>query len=198
MCSIFGSYDVNEFNELALLNSYRGHHSFSTAMYDGESLDIIDKSLGEFELSESRYGSLHVGHVQAPTTTEKTIASVHPSELEETLLWHNGIIKEEQLRKWNYHSNWDTACLHKHIVGNMSKLSDVDGSFACVYFQKGNLYMWRNDNCPMFVKGASFSSVKFKNAERVDANVVYKLSNNKWVETENSFETKKSFFWTPS
>tara|TARA_R110000796_G_scaffold190506_1_gene307261 strand:- start:75 stop:671 length:597 start_codon:yes stop_codon:yes gene_type:complete len=197
MCSIFGSYYVGEFNELAELNSHRGNHSFSTAMYDGKSLEIIDKSLGKFELSETRSGSLHVGHVQAPTTSEKTISSVHPSELDETLLWHNGIIKEEQLKKWNYHSNWDTACLHKHIVSNMLKLSEVDGSFACIYFKEETLYMWRNENCPMFVRGASFSSVNFKGADKIDANVIYKLENKKWVKTNNKFNTNKTFFWTP-
>jgi len=198
MCSIFGSYDVAEFNELANLNSHRGQHSFSTATYDGEVLDVIEKSLGKFKSQELDTGNLYIGHVQSPTTNARSITSVHPSVIDDTLLWHNGIIKEKQLRKWNYHSKWDTACLHKYISSGLDKLGDVDGSFACVYYKEGKLYIWRNENCPMFVNGSSFSSVKFKNAVRIEADIVYKLDGKNWVKTDKVFTTINKFYWSPA
>lgn len=209
MCSIFGSADRDEFFKLAKLNSYRGTHSHSVAavsLYHQTSLYSLDKGFGplpEVVLPTSKDGFLYIGHQQAPTTKAKEDTNIHPSE-GFGHLWHNGIIKEHQVKKWQKEYDmddaWDTKLLHRHIERKQFEgLSEADGSFACLYHFLGSLYLFRNDNCPMFVKGSTFSSTKFDGSESIDSNIVYKFNyNNAWVKTTRAFKTKTEFFWSPT
>lgn len=196
MCSIFGSYNKDEFIKLSKLNSHRGQHSFSIASYDTELL-MIEKDFGEFIPPIDDEDGLYIGHIQAPTTQQRDMSSVHPSVVDDTFLWHNGIIKETQLKKWNCEGRWDTECLHKFIQFDLTRLSEVDGSFACLLYSDKKLYLFRNDNCPMFVKDSTFSSVKFDGSESIDAGVVYQLIDSTWTQTEITFNTNKTFYWMP-
>ena len=205
MCSIFGSRDKKEFFELAKLNSYRGTHSHSIAVvYDNSvsSIDILEKDFGPLQERDLPDGSLYIGHQQAPTTKSADNKSIHPSE-GFGYLWHNGIIKDHQVKKWQSEyvmdDTWDTRLLHRHLEKKQFQgLSEADGSFACLYYFMGSLWLFRNDNCPMFVKGSSFSSTKFEGSESIKSQVVYDYKNNTWNETNKTFKTNTQFYWSPA
>lgn len=137
-----------------------------------------------------------IGHIQAPTSTQTDESAIHPAGVGNTLLWHNGIIKEAQLSQWNSRDEWDTLCISK-LIGEkgFDSLSRVDGSFACVYLN-GELSMFRNDNCPMFIDGSSFSSTKFNNSTPIEPGVIYQYDNNEFIKTNILFETKETFYWS--
>ena len=209
MCSLFGSTDKEEFFKLAKLNSYRGTHSHSVAAVGlyYQSLNMVAKGKGpltRIELPENEYGYLYIGHQQAPTTEANDDNNIHPSESYGSL-WHNGIIKAHQVKQWQQDlamdEAWDTALLQAIIESNLGyeSLSGADGSFACIHHLLGKVKMFRNDNCPLFVKGASFSSTEFDGSESIDSNVVYEFDNIKknWNKTSITFETKNKFYWSP-
>jgi len=203
MCSIFASRDIEELKELAKLNSYRGTHSHSFSTYTAGHVDIDKRAFGEFALPECFESDVYyIGHSQAPTTEEKTEDSIHPSRYYDCVLWHNGIIKNAQIQQWKKEFgmqwDWDTQWLNFLLTSNdFDVLSEVKGSFSCVWFDQAYLYMFRNDNSPMFVKGATISSTKFEGSEATEANVVYRFEGDHWLKTSMHFSNADSFFWTP-
>jgi len=204
MCAIFGSTGLEELNALLKQNRHRGGHSYSITEYDlitGEPTVLV-KSLGSIDnIDVPEDGSLYVCHVQAPTTERTDTTAIHPAHLGGSLMWHNGIIKSHQVNTWKRDSelntSWDTELLLEHMHDNGSdSLSGVDGSFACAYFND-ELMIFRNENCPMFFNGLAFSSTWFDGSSELEAGVVYNISNNKWVTTDNTFKTNNTFFWSP-
>jgi glutamine phosphoribosylpyrophosphate amidotransferase len=201
MCALFGSPNKELFLELSKLNSYRGNHSYSVSTYDFESVDVYVKALGEFEMPDIE-APYYIGHTQAPTTEAKSTSSIHPSVVEHSYLWHNGIIKERQVKKWqgllNTLEPWDTKLLHHQLYcGNVTDvLSKADGSFACVWFINDTLYLFRNANCPLFTDGMSYSSTKFNGSYPIDCDIIYKLTDQGVTKTDIRFETAQNFYWS--
>jgi glutamine phosphoribosylpyrophosphate amidotransferase len=202
MCALFGSPDRKLFEELARLNSYRGNHSFSVATFDFKDVKIITRALGEFQMPLT-VAPYYIGHTQAPTTEAKSTSSIHPSSVRDEYLWHNGIIKDHQVKKWQRELNvtepWDTRLMHLLLSVKLPAdvLSNADGSFACVWYHSGELYLFRNTNCPLFTDGTSYSSTKFSGSESIKEDIMYKLTDNGIVETNTSFKTVNNFFWSP-
>lgn len=203
MCSIFGSTDLEEFYELARINSYRGTHSHSIATYHKDkSLIIHSQDFGPMvEHIDLPRDCLYIGHQQAPTTEAKSLDNIHPSK-RHSVLWHNGIIKSHQVKDWQLEfvteEKWDTRLLQMLIEERgYNALSEADGSFACLHYWNESLRLFRNDNCPMFVKGSSFSSTMFDGAESLKSQVVYDYNDNNWIETETEFKTANLFYWSP-
>lgn len=206
MCSIFGSTSREEFFNLAKLNQYRGTHSHSVAVLRSSgSFELIQQGFGPLEEIELPDNCLYIGHQQAPTTDAKDVQSIHPAKVESQLLWHNGIIKSHIVKKWQDYYNsgekWDTKLLLVHIFskGLKKALTEADGSFACLYHDLDHLYLFRNDNSPMFVKGSTFSSTKFEEAESLQSNQVFNYNVNtcEFEKTNISFETANLFYWSP-
>lgn len=202
MCALFGSADRGLFQELAALNSYRGNHSYSVSVFDFESVNVVDKSLGEFTMPQV-VGPYYLGHTQAPTTEAKSIASIHPSTIEGTYLWHNGIIKENQVKAWQQELNlaepWDTKLMHQllYYKAPAEVLNKADGSFACVWYHDGGLYLFRNANCPLFTDGTNYSSTKFSGSDPIKDGILYRMMKDGIVETDITFATYNEFFWSP-
>lgn len=205
MCSIFGSTDKDEFFELAELNGYRGTHSHSIAAVNlyHMSINMIDQGKGPISKVDLPDECLYIGHQQAPTTKANDDSNIHPSK-RYGYLWHNGIIKATQVKKWQTilktDEEWDTSLLQQIVEqGGVSALSDADGSFACIHHLLNELKMFRNDNCPMFINGSSFSSTKFEGSESIESNKVYDFDNSlkKWKESSITFNTKTTFYWSP-
>jgi glutamine phosphoribosylpyrophosphate amidotransferase len=202
MCALFGSSNKELFLELAKLNSYRGNHSYSVSTYDFCAVDVRVKALGEFVMPDID-ALYYIGHTQAPTTEAKSTSSIHPSVVEHSYLWHNGIIKEHQVKKWQKSLNllepWDTKLLHQLLYsGNATEvLSEADGSFACVWFMEGSLYLFRNANCPLYTDGMSYSSTEFTNSYPLDCDIIYKLTDRGLIRTSMQFKTAQNFYWSP-
>lgn len=174
MCSIFGSPDVNEFNDLAKLNQPRGRHNWSITIFRKD--QSILQSLqgpGQAPSIEAITGAAYyLGHVQTPTGTAN---NAHPAvDKLGRKLWHNGILLETFTGK----VDWDTQFLLDYLTfGQLpDKLSQVKGSFSCVLWNPGPaLLLFRNDNAPMYYKDSTISSVKFKDSKMTDPNTIFWL-----------------------
>lgn len=203
MCAIYGSDSLITFNELIKLNAHRGGHSFSIAEFFPESCTITwTQGFGPMkEQIEKSEESILIGHVQAPTTEQTDSSAIHPSVRDESLLWHNGIIKEHQLKQWcdelNICHKWDTKGLLDYITSNgFESLSEVDGSFACLYKNRKTLSLFRNSNCPMFIKGSTFSSTKFQDSVAIEDGIVYNYEHGLFKPSDVRFKTKETFYWS--
>ena len=203
MCGLFGSTDREQFLRLAEANSYRGSHSWSYCSFTGRQLTEVNKGFGAFPYSQDMAGDdwLRIGHVQAPTTDSRDYDSIHPAAIGSERLWHNGIIKDHIVSKWKessaHNTTWDTKLLLEQLRNNSwDALKEADGSFACVFYSEGKLYLFRNSNSPLFVNGSDFSSVKFKKAVELPANIVYHYVNGEWFPTDKEFSTSNTFYWS--
>jgi glutamine phosphoribosylpyrophosphate amidotransferase len=206
MCAIFGSTSKEEFLKLAAMNAYRGGHSYSIGAYDTstKSFKQLIRNIGEFDMIDESYDNvLWVGHQQAPTTDARDIDSVHPAVYNNDMLWHNGIIKDYMVKEWQQKYNeaivWDTRWMARILnEDGVNGLSDVDGAFACLWYHHNELNLFRNDNSPMFIneETGSFSSTKFEKSVAIKSNVMYNYINGNWIKSDNTFNTKNSFFWS--
>lgn len=186
MCAIIGSFDKDKLIELIKINSYRGSHAFSFSTYNqAGALKIHQRAIGTIDPSDIHIpeGSYGIVHIQAPTTTEKSLSSVHPAEQtymgNTSYLWHNGIIKEAHTRemriKLHSESKWDTMLMSSCISQyGWNSLDSMDGSFSCLMYKNSELFLFRNEITPMFYdSGMNISSTKFENAMQTNANIVY-------------------------
>lgn len=184
MCSIVIGTSTYDVRDLVELNKSRGSHSYSLYYINQYTMDAIhmEKSLGKLDpnIIEIPEGHFAVIHQQAPTTQAKDISSVHPSTIDTTHLWHNGIIKAEtckQIReKLGVDDVWDTSLLHQVIVDHDRHvaLDDIDGSFACAMYDEGQgLYIFRNEIAPFYTDNHSLSSTQFEGSKPLIPNFVY-------------------------
>lgn len=177
MCGIFCSFSKDKLLELAKLNASRGGHSFSI-MTD---LGGIHKNFGKFDISCAPEGNFFVCHVQAPTTEERGVESIHPAEYQTAKLWHNGIIKDFDVtrlqQKQNTQQKWDTMLLLHEILESKQNLNEINGSFACILYHDGDFYAFRNEISPLFYdQELSISSLKFAASKSLPANEFFKLN----------------------
>ena len=206
MCAIFGSFEVEKLEELALLNSYRGERSFSISEYNPNTKEMLTKQkcMGRFSLDnvELTAGMYYVAHIQAPTTEASAIESIHPSVRNDghDLLWHNGILKagfvEEMQDQLSSPEQWDTGLLHDWLIEDKS-LSDVDGTFACLRYNNGNIEIFRNEISPLFIDDKlNISSTKFPESEPVIPNLIWTLDFNEYIMNKGpSFFTKENPYY---
>lgn len=183
MCAIVGSGDEARLRELWKLNSHRGSHSHSFAQFDPKTGMIsLEQSLGEMKpekiiVPDGRYG---VGHCQAPTS-EAGRNAIHPARVGDDLLWHNGIVKGTHVKRLqetlNSQESWDTALILETLVQG-KELSDIDGSFACLWYHDGNLSVFRNELCPLYLNPKTFdlSSMPFATGELLSPHVIWTLN----------------------
>ena len=198
MCAIIGSFDKDKLYELYKLNSYRGTHSYSFAGFETEPvrLDHLFLDKGEmpgFLVNAANDDLFYVAHSQAPTTEANNI---HPAVYGKAMLWHNGIIKQKSIPD----KSWDTAWLLENLIDyGWCALSGVDGTFACILYNAGDLYVFRNELSPLFFdKDLNFSSTKFENSESVTPNIVYRIDlNEKVLEKVAYFKTLENPYYIP-
>ena len=134
-----------------------------------------------------------IAHSQAPTTETNNI---HPAVYGDALLWHNGIIKQKTLSP----GTWDTQWLLEQILNyGWSALSRVDGTFACIMYNAGELYVFRNEISPLYYdQDLNFSSTKFESSSPLPPNIVHRLIlNRKTFIAEAYFETFENPYFIP-
>ena len=208
MCAIFGSSSKERIKELAELNSTRGSHSWSITTYNSNThrINAPRRELGKFDasvLDGYSDNTYFICHIQAPTTEEKTIASVHPVEDRGDYLWHNGIIKEDQVKiwqeAWDKDWKWDSKwILHQlNTADPCGYLSNIDGGFACVWSHQYSktLRLFRNEFTPLFVGMNAFdiSSTRADNMTPLKPNSIIELNfNNNTMSNIGSFRTKQN------
>lgn len=210
MCGIFCSFSSEKFKELAKLNQVRGNHSYSITEIGlsefGIDIDLQHKDFGEFNPSqvmdvENDECVFFVGHVQAPTTSIRSLDSVHPAENSYgELLWHNGIVKAVDIarlqRKHSSFEQWDTRLILDEVssINMVDKLSEIDGSFACIYYDGNGLFVFTNELCQLFVdESCNISSLQFPGSTRLPSGQIFEvdLKSKKLVAVEEwTFTTK--------
>ena len=191
MCSIVGSYDANVLKDLIELNARRGQFAHSiTFLKLHNSLigppeppaDLLQqivtiKNLGPPDLNKIDEGFEEykdwycIVHQQAPTTKNKGLDYIHPVIAEKNCLWHNGIIKEEAIKKlqekWQTNVSWDSELLLYSLLqkNRTNVISKIDGTFACIWRDhEGLVYILRNSLAPLFIDDSiNISSMKFNN-----------------------------------
>lgn len=180
MCAIVGSFSKSKLKELHKLNAYRGELSYSLStfkptehnvqlqvmMQDKDKMpeDLIDN----IPLNE---GEFIIGHTQAPTTSS---TNIHPAVYGNFLLWHNGIVKQKEISK----DTWDTEWMLERIADyGWSSLSRIDGTFACIMFNGRELFIFRNEISPLFIDNElNISSTKFEGSYSLEPNQVHRVN----------------------
>lgn len=210
MCGICASLNKDKFIELMKLNSYRGNFSYSVMIFDYTYKRILylNKSLSEFDeniIKDLNYENVYyIGHQQSPTGgLIKDYERIHPSILNNdcntSYLYHNGLLKTDYLRKFNYESKWDTELIHKFVRnGDFNQLGNIQGSFSCLFIDKDkNIKLFRNALSPMFIdKNLNISSVKFKGCEKTKYNRIYDIDfENKSLNEGLIFDNKELIYF---
>ena len=186
MCGIFGSFDSKRLASLAKANAYRGQHSHSITLIRDSEILSVTREFGPFpEIFEIPDDAYALCHIQAPTSSsglEKDPSKIHPSQLNGTYLWHNGILTFQECLAYNEkhgtNHQWDTRILHEITYGGNSA-DDIDGTFSCLYYGTGGgLFAFRNAAAPMFIDpdNLDVSSVKALYTKKTDYNVIYHLN----------------------
>lgn len=203
MCAITASFSKEKLLKLYKQNAYRGElsHSLTNFEYDDEQnlrIGVLFKDDGplDIEVLDSIYerpGRYFVTHSQAPTTDTSYI---HPAEYHLNLLWHNGIVKQKNLKE----GTWDTYWLLKNIINEgWDFLSSVDGTFACIMYRDYNLYVFRNEISPLFFDNdLNLSSTKFEGSRPVTPNKVWRVNlDMRCFEEAANFTTYENPYYMP-
>ena len=202
MCAITGSLYKEKLKELYTLNAYRGELNYSLATfkpYKGKvEFQTLFQDSGKMPGTlidgiPCKEGDFIIAHSQAPTTNAN---SIHPAVYGDALLWHNGIIKQKNLTE----GTWDTQWLLEQVLNyGWSALSRVDGTFACIMYNSGELFVFRNEISPMFYdKDLNFSSTKVEFAESLPPNKVFKINlKYKQISPIAYFQTMENPYYIP-
>ena len=202
MCAITGSLYKNKLKELYALNAYRGELSYSLASFRPTKDKVVFQTLFQesgkmpdalIESLPTTEGDFMIAHSQAPTTDSK---NVHPAVYGDAMLWHNGIIKQKNIVA----GTWDTEWLLENIIDyGWSALSRVDGTFACVLYWGGNLYIFRNEISPLFVDlHFNISSTRFDGSTSLTPNKVWKINfETGYLDAVAYFDTFENPYYIP-
>lgn len=202
MCAITGSLHKNKLKDLYALNAYRGELSYSLASFrptkDRLTFQLLFQESGKMpenliDDTPLQPGDYIVAHSQAPTTNSN---NVHPAVYGDAMLWHNGIIKQKNILE----GTWDTAWLLENIIDyGWSSLSRVDGTFACVMYFAGSLYVFRNEISPLFIdEHFNISSTKFDGSFSLTPNRVWKINfETGYLDTVAYFTTYENPYYIP-
>ena len=202
MCAITGSFNKEKLKELYSLNAYRGELSYSLSSFAVQDtkvkLNILmqDKDKMPSNLIDDITGKdnvYFVAHSQAPTTNSDNI---HPAVYGDTMLWHNGIIKQKSIPD----ETWDTLWLLEQITYyGWSTLSRIDGTFACLMYNSGEMFVFRNEISPLFYDSdLNFSSTKFEGSVSLEPNKVFRIDfGNKQLSTVAFFQTHENPYYIP-
>ena len=169
MCSIVGSFSKEKFTELMQLNQFRGNFSYSVSLYN-----IIDKKI--------TFQSKSFGEYSSKVLDILDTTRIHPTNVENTFLWHNGIITSRGVKNLQKNletqDTFDTLLLNKSITQNFDYLSHIEGLFTCLFVDenKGKVNIFRTKHGKLFVdEDLNISSEKFKNSKCINYDTVYEL-----------------------
>jgi len=203
MCSIVGSFDIDRLRQLAELNAYRGTHSHSLYAFDSNKNVVYShRSFGALDINkhaiETNSNLYFVAHQQAPTTDAKSVDSIHPAQVQDTLLWHNGIIKEDDVIRLKDEllsdEVWDTKLMLLNYLKSGS-VDNIDGTFSCLLYNENKLHLFRNEISPMFYnEQGDISSTKFEGGQPTSPNFIIEFEpfDDNLMTLRNQFVTKEN------
>jgi len=185
MCSIVGSFNKDRLIKLCEINAYRGQSSHSISYFDIVTGEIkVHRGEGPINYKDIAFAPLTycIVHMQAPTQQEHK--TIHPAEYEGRYLWHNGILKQDYIKKLKGEldevCNWDTFLMLKAMVQtNRKSISSFDGSFSCVFYENEKVYAFRNEIAPLYYNAQmDISSTHFQGSKSLDPNSIYHMDFN--------------------
>ena len=189
MCSIIVAKDKQTTEELILLNQHRGDFSFSCTNFINNRPDTQVKAFGGYDFGVAPMtDNLQVCHVQAPTGgMTKDTNRIHPTMIDQTMLWHNGILTPRGIRflqdRLGTEETFDTKLLHQAILRyGYDILSQIEGMFSCVYYNGTELHMFRTKHGKLFTDLENISSERFPGSRCIDADRVYRVSDTEVID----------------
>lgn len=203
MCGLVGSRNLETLEKLYEDNkrSGRGSVAYSVSIYffDDNSLQVIRRKLGEYErpltLNWSYPNEYYILHSLAPTTGQ---INIHPAESNNHSLWHNGIIKAQQVKKLQQQtavdSTWDTQLLLANYL--TYDIDNIDGSFACFLKTDHNgLHFFRNANAQLYYnEQGDVSTEPFEGSEPVKVGQAMKVEYDSIIPSFQFSSYKPHFF----
>jgi glutamine phosphoribosylpyrophosphate amidotransferase len=187
MCSIIASFDKETIKKLVKLNQYRGNFSHSLTIFNNTVKSQV-KNFGLFpvkllDMINVEGGDYIIGHVQAPTGgMVKDVSRIHPTLIEGTQLWHNGIITPRGIKflqsKLNTTDTFDTKLLHQAVFEfGFDILSEIEGLFACLLIKDNKLFMFRTKHAKLYIDDElSISSERFSGSKCINYDSVYEIN----------------------
>lgn len=180
MCSIIAGYSKEQLEELVDSNQFRGNFSFS--YYEIET-DKIIKQFGQYDKSAINNNlNYKISHLQAPTGgLIQDINRIHPTEINSSKLYHNGIITPRGIKflqnKLTSDEIFDTWLLHKAIdMYGFGILSEIEGLFSCLYIKDSKIYIFRTRHGKLYIdEEMSISSERFENSKCINYDIVYEV-----------------------
>lgn len=178
MCSIIGAWSKDDVIDLCKLNEYRGQHSHSVSYYNPQTGEmVVRRAEGalDYDTIFIPKNNYCIVHMQAPTGE---INGIHPAEVAGKYLWHNGIVKQSNICKLQVETmcsaTWDTELILRAYIKDKHLLSEVDGTFSCLMYAAGDLFLFRNEISPMFFdRTLCVSSTKFEGSIPTDPNAIH-------------------------
>jgi len=206
MCSIIASFSKDKIKDLVKINQYRGNFSYSISAININTM-LVEKTIKDFglfnysSLDNIKEGFYYICHVQAPTNGILNLKErIHPTELKNSRLWHNGIITPKGVKylqnSTNINSTFDTELLHTSLYYNQFKqLSEIEGLFSCVYLNQ-ILTLFRTKHGKLYIdEDLNISSERFQNSKCINYNTIYKVDfKEKNIIIYDTFKTKRCNF----
>jgi hypothetical protein len=173
MCAITGSFTKYKLKDLYRLNTYRGELSYSltTFKYGGDKIELMTLMQDEFKMPENL-----IDDIPAPEDTFFVAHSQAPTTTTKNI--HPAVYGDTLL--------WRT-------------LSRIDGTFACMMYSSGEMFVFRNEISPMFYDDDfNFSSTKFEGSKPLEPNKVFKLNlKHKRMSVISHFSTLENPYFIP-
>jgi len=187
MCSIICSSDRTQLFNLIKDTQHRGEHAHT--VFEGRQ---VKEYFGLFDEEHVNHEGRTIVHLQAPTSQTKF---THPTHIDRSLLWHNGIIEPRSVRELSEQyepgMEFDTKLIH-HVLEDkgFDGLSDISGSFACLYLKNDVMYMFRSKHAQLYIDNdLTVCSERFSGSKCINYDTVYKIDDD--IEAIDTFETKR-------
>lgn len=201
MCAIFGSFSSSMNEILYDANKKRGNFASSLVQVTSDD-QYIYKSAGSIDFDKVKYSDhteYFMGHVQAPTSVQREFRyeTSHPFEAMSWLLFHNGVlVNEEQIRD-NYlryvlnpvDSSLIVNLIQYFMENDVSKkpnpikyikqaLEVIDGTFALsiVDCDTCEIYLARVGSILYYNNTGSFSTLSGEGFKEVPEGTIMRLN----------------------
>lgn len=221
MCGIVASRDKLKLLELIDANKSRGSNSWSLTVIDlnDMSLKAIFKEKQNIKKGQIKRlisqincdNPYYIIHMQAQTTNS---TRVHPATNDNYMLWHNGIIKDKDIKRLQEsqkdNEEWDTQLIlneiykyykpgsdFNHHIAN--SIANINGGIAAILWTGENIYIFRNSTSILYTNIlGDLSSVNYYNEmTEVKRNSVYEMNKDCDFIYKESFKSIDNAYYFP-
>lgn len=204
---IIGSFSKDKIIELCELAKPRNTycHSISTYDVDNCSMFSVLRSYGDINYNKLNDNSNFYSIVFLQSTPcDRSIQPPYRGELEdgtnyqEYWLWFDGKLNQNDIKRIQLEESttesWEPMLLLKHVI-RYGEPADLWGGFSCVYSNGRELFVFRNEQVPMFFDSKlNMCTTPFKDSVTTASNRVLKLLlDKKKLKIISEFETTRDW-----